>query len=175
MDEVTALQSRLSRMEGRFRAMAVAWVAGAAVVLVLGIGAQRALSQSQVLNVRELNVVDQSGRTRISLGFGAQSGRPAIWLYDDKGKSRFYIGFGTQRGSPVLLLSDEAGTGRIYLGFSATERPRRSSRCPTSAGQPGCTLAGATRRNPRCSFTMRQAPTSGTRRSSIVTRGWGRR
>lgn len=120
MDEVTALQSRLSRMEGRFRAMAVAWVAGAAVVLVLGIGAQRALSQSQVLNVRELNVVDQSGRTRISLGFGAQSGRPAIWLYDDKGKSRFYIGFGTQRGSPVLLLSDEAGTGRIYLGFSAT-------------------------------------------------------
>lgn len=120
MNEVEALQSRLSVMERRFRVMVFAWLLGAVLVLVLGIGAQRALSQSQILNVRELNVVDQSGRARISLGFGAQSGRPAIWLYDEKGKSRLYIGFGTQRGSPVLLLSDETGTGRVYLGFSAT-------------------------------------------------------
>ena len=106
MHELEALQSRLSAMERRFRLMVVAWLLGAVVVLVLGIGAQRAWSQSQILNVRELNVVDQSGRSRISLGFGATSGRPAIWLYDEKGKSRLYMGFGTQRGSPVVLLSD---------------------------------------------------------------------
>jgi len=119
MHDVEVLQARLSEMERRFRAMSSAWLVGAVAVLVLGIGAQQAASQSQVLNVRELNVLDQSGRARISLGFGATSGRPAIWLYDEAGKSRMYIGFGTQRGAPVIVLSDESGTSRAYLGFSA--------------------------------------------------------
>ena len=120
MHDVEVLQARLSVMERRFRTMSLAWLVSVAAALVLGIGAQQALSQSQFLNVRQLNVVDQAGRTRISLGFGSTAGRPAIWMYDEAGKSRMYMGFGTQREATQVVLSDENGTGRAYLGFGVS-------------------------------------------------------
>jgi len=117
--EIEVLQARLSAVERKFRIMSVAWLVGLVVAVVLGIGAQRVASQTQTLSARQLNIVDDAGRTRISLGL-TTSGTPAIWEYDTAGKTRVYLGFGAQRPTPVFILADENGQDRINLGFSVT-------------------------------------------------------
>jgi hypothetical protein len=121
--DVDALQVRLTMMERKFRVMTAAWMVGLVVFSVLWIGAQQVSSQSQVINTHELNIVDQAGKARISLGFG-NNGAPAMWFYDAPGATRVYLGFsGSGVSTPQLVLLDEHAANRIYIGWNVSEQP----------------------------------------------------
>ncbi len=119
--DVDALQARLTAMERKVRIMSVTWVATAIAAAVLGLGAQQVASQTQTLSARTIHIVDQGGRTRISLGFSTR-GNPAIWFYDETGKNRIHLGLATGKGlpTPQLLLADENETDRLFMGWSDT-------------------------------------------------------
>lgn len=124
--DVEALRGRLTAMERRFRVLSATWVAITLMAAILGIGAQRVASQTQTLDIRELHIVDQQGRQRITMGLSSR-GNPVIWFYDEAGKNRFYLGLATGSGSPTpqVLMIDEHDTNRMYMGWSdsAPEKP----------------------------------------------------
>ena len=89
--EVEALAARLAVVERRFRTATMVWLGIVIAVIVLSIGAQRAFSQTQTVQTRELDIVDGSGRTRIALALST-NGNPGMWVYDANGKTRAYLG-----------------------------------------------------------------------------------
>jgi hypothetical protein len=115
--EVQALEARLAAVERRFRTATMVWVGVVIAVIALSVGAQRAFSQTQTLQTRELDIVDASGRTRIALALST-NGNPGLWVYDANGKTRAYLGLsGSGTPTPQLSLSDENERTRAYLGF----------------------------------------------------------
>jgi hypothetical protein len=101
----------------------MAWVVTLVLLIVGGVGVQHALSQTQSLQARRLDIVDSSGHTRLLLGFDT-GGHAGMWIYDEANKGRVFIGFGAVGNvTPQVTLSDENGTGRIYMGWSTQEKP----------------------------------------------------
>lgn len=101
-----ALRARLEQVERRLRFAAVAWVASVLVAILLGVAAQQAVSQPEVLRARRIEVVDAAGRTRISLGT-APDGTSWLGLQDAAGEIRAGLAVFPD-GSPRLTLWDAA-------------------------------------------------------------------
>ncbi|HLN12254.1 MAG TPA: hypothetical protein VK587_03645, partial [bacterium] len=115
--EVEALAARLAVVERRFRRATMVWLGVVIALIVLSVGAQRAFSQTQTVQTRELDIVDGGGKIRISLALST-NGNPGIWVYDANGKTRAYLGLsGTGQPTPALTLSDENERTRAFLGF----------------------------------------------------------
>lgn len=70
------LHARLCKVERRFRAVVTAWTLSTVVFGVLGAWMGQAHSQPSVVRARELQVVDDQGRVRISLGNDPRSDSP---------------------------------------------------------------------------------------------------
>ena len=121
MEAVTAevLAARLAAVERRLRLSTFVWLGIVIVLTVVSFGAQRALSQTSALHARSLDIVDASGRTRISLGLNT-NGAPGIWVYDAHSKSRVYVGLSAQ-AAPAIELEDKSEKIRVYLGLGAGE------------------------------------------------------
>jgi len=118
--DTQALAARLAAVERRLRITTMVWLGVVMVMIVLSVGAERALSQTQALQARSLDIVDANGRTRISLSMST-AGNPAIWIYDANQKTRVYLGLsGSGQPTPQLNLSDENERTRAYLGFGTT-------------------------------------------------------
>jgi len=118
--EVEALAARLAVVERRFRTATVVWLGIVIAVIGLSIGAQRAFSQTQAVQTRELDIVDGSGRTRIALALST-NGNPGMWVYDANGKTRAFFGLsGATQPTPTLSLSDPNERTRAFIGFGTT-------------------------------------------------------
>jgi hypothetical protein len=109
-----ALRTRLHAVEGRLRFVVVAWLLSVVVVMLFGVGVQRAASQSDVLRARRIEVVDSTGRPRIVLALSPQDGSPGLVLLNEAGRIRVSLAL-LPGGASGLVLSDGAGRERISL------------------------------------------------------------
>lgn len=146
-EEFDAVSVRLQRVERRLRMAIVGWMLSVVVLAVLWVGVQQAMSQSQVIQARRFEVLDQSGRRVISLGLDT-SGLGGIWLYDSAGNNSVQIGFGG--GLPGIWVSDSSGKERMALTYDSDKQPglwfkdtserTRLTMGPGTDGEPGIWL-----------------------------------
>ncbi len=122
-DEVKELTNRLQRVERRVFMMGASWLLSVVMLVVLWIGTQHASSQTSAgpLKVRNLAVVDQNDRTRVSIGTNDQ-GNGGFWLYDSAGKQRVHFGISTG-GNAGAWFDDATGKTRIHLGVDFARAP----------------------------------------------------
>ena len=110
--EEESLRTRLQRLERRLAVISGAFIFSAVMLLVFGLLVPRARSQSQVVRARGFEIVDASGRLRISLN--AVSSKPSLWFFDSAGGRRMGLTVGTL-DTPSLVLTDAQGHPRITL------------------------------------------------------------
>ena len=110
--ELLALQARLTQVERRLRATRTGWLVSVAVFALLGMGAQQAASQSEVVRVRGIEVVDAAGTVRI--GFNVHTEGAEVMLADAAGKGRIWFNVRPE-GTPIAVFSDSTGKGRIWI------------------------------------------------------------
>ena len=115
--ELEMLADRLRRVERALRWAGTTWLICVVVVLVLGAGMQRAVSQPAIqgaINAHQFLVVDQSNNARIEIGI-SREGNPGIWLSDASNKTRVHIGIdGGVR--PEVLFSNQNESERMRVG-----------------------------------------------------------
>ncbi len=117
--ETQILRIRLHALERRLRVMSAAWTASLVLVALVGIVVQQAASQSSVLRVRALEVVDASGRPRIYLS--TLRGWPEIGILDTSTHRRFSVSM--DPGESFATLSLEGRTPRTTLALTVASRP----------------------------------------------------
>lgn len=110
--EEDSLRTRLHRLERRLAVISGAFILSAMMLLVFGLLVPRARSQSQVVRARGFEIVDASGRLRISLN--AVSSKPSLWFFDNAGRRRMGLTVGAL-DAPSLVLTDAQGLPRITL------------------------------------------------------------
>ncbi len=141
---VEGMEARLSRIEQRLRLVQWGWVFTVIALMLLGIGARQVSSQPAVVRGRAVEVVDESGHTRIGLDvrYGIAllrmadpagrsrvelavfpDGLPGVQLADADGRARIRFGVGTA-GEPELWLLDRLERPRIGLKVLSTGVPR---------------------------------------------------
>lgn len=113
--EFAVLQARVERLERRMRVVVAGWVVSAVVFVLLGVAVQQAVSQSEVVRARRIEVVDEAGRTRALLAARPGDGAPALHFLDATGRLR--IALVTVEGSTGLSLYDAEGRTRIVLAI----------------------------------------------------------
>jgi hypothetical protein len=109
--EMERLQRRLAGVERRLYLVLVGWVVSV-VVLALGGLAAPASSQPQVVRTSAVEIVDATGRVRMTLD--AVNRRPSLWLYDSAGLRRIGFTVGIH-GTADAVLNDANGRPRIAL------------------------------------------------------------
>ena len=133
--DAEALQTRVAALEKKLKRTSIGWVMMLVLLLVGGIGVERAMSQAQSLQASRLDIVDSAGHTRLTLGFDT-TGRPGMWMYDNANKTRVFIGFGSSRATPAITLLDDTGRTRLFLGFGATGNITPQVTLSDEAGKP---------------------------------------
>jgi len=113
--DLEALQIRLSAVEQRLRVLVMGWAFSMIFLTVLWIGTHQARSQTQHVQTRGIDIMDEAGRRRIALGF-ADNGAPGIWILDTSGHQMAELGVGSQ-GFPAVWFNDGAGKERVVVGF----------------------------------------------------------
>ena len=104
--EFDFLRTRIERLERRMRMVVAGWVLSVAVVVLLGVAVQQAVSQPEVSRTRRIEVVDAAGRRRILLGIDPD-GSPVLALWDTAGRPRILLSIRPD-GAPGLSLWDAA-------------------------------------------------------------------
>lgn len=150
--ELSAIQLRLRALERRQRFTIIGWVASLVLVL-LGAATAQVASQPEVLRARGLEIVDQSGKTRIVLSVdrvpGMTSGQPGVaglWILDGLGTHVAALSASPTGVTSLtfldpahplqfggvsldgLILSDRKGRGRVQMssdGMSLWDVGRR--------------------------------------------------
>lgn len=112
-----AVEERLEKLEKANRRL-IPLLAG--LVLILALGAVKVFAAQDVIRANSLEIVDDAGKTRISLemeSFAGVPAAPALRMYDEKGN---------RRATPLwradwtgLVLYDENGKMRAALGVHA--------------------------------------------------------
>jgi hypothetical protein len=110
--EFEKMQTAVRRVEQRLRLVTAGWILSLTAFLVLGLWGQQVLSQTSVLRGRRLEVIDDSGQTRIALD--AVGRRPSMWFYDTAGKRRLGL-MVVPPEVPVIWLLDPEERSRIEL------------------------------------------------------------
>ncbi len=120
--EVESLRRRIATMERKWRMSGLLWLGSIVIVAVLWIGAQRAVSQTNVVKTSGVDIVDSAGKVRLSLGL-SQRGNGALWLYDASGRNRAFLGFSAaDPPTPMVVLNDEREAARLYMGWTSLEK-----------------------------------------------------
>lgn len=102
IDAITGRLDRLERQIRRWRALGLLAVAGALVLLLMGL----APSGPPILAAQRFVVVDGSGTPRASFGLAAD-GSPVMGFNDETGMTRVTIGM--VRGRPAVRLTSSDG------------------------------------------------------------------
>lgn len=110
--EHEGLRSQFHKLEHRLAVISGAFILSVVTLLVFGLLVPRARSQPQVVRARGLEVVDASGRLRISLD--AVSSRPSLWFFDSEGNRRMGLTVGSL-DTPAIVLNDARGRARISV------------------------------------------------------------
>ena len=71
---------------------------------------------------RRLDIVDASGRKRISMGL-AEGGGPGLWFFDENGKSRLNLGLYGDGNSFVVLNDSQDRAVQILRTFGGNSAP----------------------------------------------------
>ncbi len=114
------VQARLQRMERRLQVVQLGWVLSMVALGVLSIGARQVSSQPVVVRARAVEVVDESGHTRI--GLDVRYGIALLRMADPTGRSRVELAVFPD-GLPGVQLADAAGRARIRLSVSTAGEP----------------------------------------------------
>lgn len=72
---------------------------------------------ADVLTVRQLRIVDESGNVKIDMKVNSNSD-PGILMFDNSGTERLQID--TFQGIPSLILNDEQENRRVYFGMDSS-------------------------------------------------------
>lgn len=85
-------------------------------------GDAHAASMYERLSVGKLDLVDDSGKTRIIIGVSSE-GSPGIWFLDDAGRPRMNFGLYPE-GDPFIVLNDEREQAvQIFRTFGSGHAP----------------------------------------------------
>jgi hypothetical protein len=118
--EPPTIEQRLEKLEkqaGQWRRMAmrlygIALAFGAGFILMFALAAVKPDATQDVIRAKRLEIVDDKGKTRISLVALPKYG-PLLQFSDDKGNHRAGLSLGAD--GPALWLEDETGRGRAGL------------------------------------------------------------
>lgn len=113
-----ALHSRMRSLERRLAAVSGAFILSVVALLVFGVLVPRAGSQSQVVRTRGLEILDASGRLRVSID--AVNNKPSLWFFDGTGRRRMGLTV-SALDAPAFVLNDAVGHSRIAFAVG-TER-----------------------------------------------------
>lgn len=116
--EYAALEARLSQVEQRLRATRAGWLFSVVALAVLGMGAQQAASQTEVLRTHGLEIVDAAGIPRIVLRVHEDAAE--VVIADARGRDRIWLNVAPD-GTPGAVFTDATGVGRLWI----TARPER--------------------------------------------------
>ncbi len=119
-DMVEGMDARLSRIERRLCVVQWGWVFTMVALMLLGIGARQVSSQPAVVRGRAVEVVDESGHTRI--GLDVRYGIALLRMADPGGRSRVELAVFPD-GLPGVQLADADGRARIRLSVSTVGEP----------------------------------------------------
>src|ERR1700736_604903 len=92
--DISSFRARLEKAERRLRAVVIGWVLSVAVLIVLGVGIERANSQLSQLRVHAVELTDLTGQARLKAAAPTD-------------------------GTAVLSLNDKAGHVRLLLLVAA--------------------------------------------------------
>jgi len=110
--EEDGLRTRLHRLERRLAVISGAFILSVVLLLVFGLLVPLVGSQSQVVRARGFEVVDASGRLRISLD--SVNNKPSLWFFDSAGRRRMGLTV-SALDAPAFVLNDPNGHSRIAL------------------------------------------------------------
>lgn len=134
--EFEVLRTRVQRLERRMRVAVAGWVVSVVVVVLLGVAVQQAVSQTEVLRARRIEVVDAAGRRRIILEV-LPDGTSGLSLWDAAGQARIALTV-LPDGPPSVGLGDGV-LSRILLTVLPDGTPGLSLRA--AAGRTGISLS----------------------------------
>lgn len=106
------LRRRLHRVERGLMVVSGVFIFGLVTLLVFGLMVPRARSQTQVVRTRGLEIVDASGRLRISLD--AVNNKPGLWFFDSMGRRRMGLTVGAL-DTPAIVLNDAHDRSRVTI------------------------------------------------------------
>lgn len=122
-DTLAPLISRITQLEKlNKRNMMTAWLLGAALLLIVSLGAaSKQMAVQDVVRSKSFQLTDEDGQKRALLAFDP-GGSPALELYDEDGQWRAGLSLAPD-GSPGLEFMDEDGQPRASLGFTTDGSP----------------------------------------------------
>lgn len=100
---------------------------------------QPAAAQADVLTVRGINIVDDTGTTKLFLGTEQYNQAPLLFMYDRSGKVRLQVAMNNLFDSPVVALlgpGADAETDLVSLGYDSDGKPTLNLGRRSLVGEP---------------------------------------